>query len=449
MFKYMHIVEDIRQEIISGVYKPGEKLPSVQSLTRKQVVNADTVLKAYKLLEEEHYIYAVPRSGYYVVKSVLVPKEGVASIDMINVKPPDEINPYKDFNHCMKKAELLYGHRLYDYASPQGMEELRKIICKYLLRAHILTTPGDIVITNGAQQALYIIAMMKFNRCDKECTKVLVEQPTYHLMLQILEKNQIPVEGIRRSKEGIDLAELEDKFRSGDIKFFYTMPRYQNPTGYSYNKTERLEICKLAKKYNVYIVEDDYLADLEIDSKADSLFIAGESEQVIYIRSFSKTLLPGLRLGMVVLPSLLKEEFIKMKQLIDLNTTTITQGALEIYLKSGMYESHLRKLQEYYRAKMKYLKEICDQYLGDEKDIYIPQTGIYASLFLSHISSKYLKDKLDKNKIYTTLLDDNFIKNTFHPSGIRLCLCNASKEDLELVIRLIGTEIHKNFNSTI
>jgi len=109
-------------------------------------------------------------------------------------------------------------------------------------------------------------------------TKVLVEQPTYTLMLRILENAKIPFLGIRRTQHGIDLEQLEKLFSRGDIKFFYTMPRYQNPTGFCYSNSQKLEIISLTEKYGVYIVEYDYLADLEVDQKVETMHTLGNKD---------------------------------------------------------------------------------------------------------------------------------------------------------------------------
>ena len=120
--------------------------------------------------------------------------------------------------------------------------------------------------------------------------------------------------GIERTWEGIDLEELERIFSSGNIKFFYTIPRFHNPLGTCYSNDQKKQILYLAQKYNVYIVEDDYLADMELDSKSDPIYAFDTTSKVIYIRSFSKTLMPGLRLGVAVLPQLLVTTFNEFKK---------------------------------------------------------------------------------------------------------------------------------------
>ncbi len=440
MYKYNRIADSIKDRIYKGDLKPGEKLPSIQSYAKASGYNADTVVKAYKLLEEEHLIYAASKSGFYVVKSMSRLSKAEAGIDMITVRPPDSVNPYKDFYHCMEKSISIYQNKLMEYAPPQGMEELRVALAKHLMNFHIFTSKQDIFITNGAQQALYILAAMPF---PGNGTKVLVEQPTYAVMLQALSCNKIPVIGIRREKEGIDLEELEALFKKGDIKFFYTMPRFQNPTGFSYHEKQKQEIIRLADRYGVFIVEDDYLADLELEEKVDSLYAMGGKERVIYIRSFSKTLLPGLRLGMAIIPEALKQEFIHYKQSMDINTPVLTQGALEIYLKSRMYRSHVLRTKKFYKNKMEALREACGFFFSNDVTYHIPATGIYAFIETEKGVAEKVVNGLAKCNVRVNSIKDCYLDGFAVSEGIRLCICNCEDADLAKAVKLMGDEIAK------
>lgn len=438
MYKYNKVADSIREGINRGEFKPGEKLPSIQSYVKTSGYNSDTVVKAYKLLEEEHLIYAAPKSGFYVVKSMDRGGNAGDGIDLVTVRPPASINPYKDFYHCMEKSISIYQNKLMEYAPSQGMEELRTALAKHLMNFHIFTRQQDIFITNGAQQALYILAAMPF---PGERTKVVVEQPTYSVMLQVLSCNKVPVIGVRRTKEGIDLKELEALFKTGDIKFFYTMPRFQNPTGFSYNEKQKREIIRLASRYEVYIVEDDYLADLELEEKADSLYAMGEKERIIYIRSFSKTLLPGLRLGMTIVPEPLKKEFLIYKQSMDLNTPVLTQGALEIYLKSRMYKSHVARTRKFYKNKMEVLKEACELAFQKEVEYHIPPTGIYAYIETKKGLAEKIVSSLEKYNVLVNSIKGCCLEGFSVPEGIRLCVCNCSDEELVKAVSLIKAEM--------
>lgn len=195
-------------------------MPSIQKLSKELIYNTDTIVKAYKQLEEEHLIYAVPKSGYYVMKNEDKKGKNKSVIDMQNIYLPDKINPYKDFYHCMEKAISTYGKKLFEYSSPKGMIELINVLTKHLMNFQIFTKPENIFITNGSQQSLYILGPMTF---PSGRSKVLVEQPTYSVMLNILENAKVPVVGIKRTYDGINLNELEAIFKKGDVKFFYTI----------------------------------------------------------------------------------------------------------------------------------------------------------------------------------------------------------------------------------
>ncbi len=438
IYKYQLVADLLRQKIACGVYKSGEKLPSVQALSKELLYNSDTIVKAYKVLEADHLIVSFPKSGYYVVKSSVPVKGRNDVVDMVTTGPPDYINPYKDFYHCMEKAISIYEKKLFEYSSAQGMPELIHSLVKHLANFQVFTKPQNVFITNGSQQALYILAAISF---PNGRTKVLVEQPTYSVMLQVMKCTKTSVVGIRRTHEGINLNELESIFRQGDIKFFYTMPRYQNPTGFCFDVAQKKEIIRLAKKYEVYIVEDDYLADLELDTKIDPMYAMGEQERMIYIRSFSKTLLPGLRLGMVILPSKLQKEFLTYKQSIDLNSPILTQGALEIYLHSSMYKFHVQRTKKYYKEKMDVLRDAIEHHPNGLVKGNMPTTGIYACLELNDVSSELLVNRLSKNKVLLSSTNSCYLDDFPHRDGLRLCVCKTEDDEIRRTVKLISEEV--------
>jgi len=151
------------------------------------------------------------------------------------------------------------------------------------------------------------------------------------------------------------LEELEEKFKNDNIKFFYTMPRYHNPLGTSYTREERKAIAKLADQYDVYIVEDDYMADLGAQQDFEPIFAYDQTSHVVYLKSFSKIIFPGLRLGVAVLPEGLLKTFLSYKKYAD--TSLLSQAALEVYIKNGMYEHHKHKISSLYTARIHALNE--------------------------------------------------------------------------------------------
>jgi len=186
---------------------------------------------------------------------------------------------------------------------------------------------------------------------------ILVEQPGYHLLIEYLNRFGTRALGIERTAQGIDLARLEELFARGDIKFFYAMPRFHNPLGTSYSKQEKLAILKLAERYDVYVVEDDFLVDFESDPKADPIYAYDASDRVIYLKSYSKILFPGLRIGIAVLPPALMPVFQQYRKYIHIDSSMISQAALEIYIQSGMFDHHKTKIRASYLQRAQALNE--------------------------------------------------------------------------------------------
>jgi DNA-binding transcriptional MocR family regulator len=255
--------------------------------------------------------------------------------------------PYLDFQHCLNKAIDVYKHQLFTYGDPKGMKKLRQTLVSHLAGDQVFADAERIVMTSGVQQALEIVAKMPFPNGK---STILVEQPSYDLYLQFLEKERIPVAGIARTAKGIDLRELESAFQSGSIKFFYTMSRYHNPLGTSYSAEERKAIAALAGKYNVYVVEDDYMADLGEERGFEPIYAYSRTSHVIYLKSFSKIIFPGLRLGAAILPEHLLGTFLDYKRNSD--TSLLSQAALEVYIKNGMYDRHKSKIGKQYTARI-------------------------------------------------------------------------------------------------
>ena len=155
----------------------------------------------------------------------------------------------------------------------------------------------------------------------------------------MLTAQQLPYQTIERTPEGIDLEALERIFQSGRIKFFYTIPRFHYPLGHSYSRKEKEEIIRLARLYDVYIIEDDYLADF--DSKRGLTFhYLDDSQHVIYIKSFSTSLFPALRITALLFPPAIQSTFITYKKAVDYDSNLIMQKALSLYIDNLMFEKN-------------------------------------------------------------------------------------------------------------
>ncbi|WP_199615300.1 aminotransferase-like domain-containing protein [Paenibacillus alkalitolerans] len=444
MKKYLSILSDMEQKINEGQYGFGEKLPSVRNAAKRYGCGVGTIIRVYAELEKRHAIYSIPQSGYYVVEKPGGPgAEGKESklIDFAPASPDINVFPYLDFQHCLNKAIDTYKYQLFTYGDSNGLDSLRHTLASHLAGDQVFAKAERIVITSGIQQALEILAKMPFPNGKRA---ILVEQPSYHIFLRFLEAEDIPVCGIARSAAGIDLSELEEKFKTGGIKFFYTMPRYHNPLGTSYSADVRKAIARLAAKYDVYIVEDDYMADLGEDRGFDPIFAYSSTSHVVYLKSFSKIIFPGLRLGAAVLPESLLETFRSYKRYAD--TSLLSQAALEVYIKNGMFERHKRKICSQYTARIRALKEAVQRY-NDAGLIQIPDigSGIYMQFKLPQTANLESLVKRLAARHVTVMSGKGFYLTDYldREKFLRISISRAQPEQIEEGVKAIVEELRR------
>lgn len=444
MYKYLHVSKDIEEQIDNQIYKEGDKLPSILDLSSLYKVNKSTIIRAVSDLETRHLIYSVPKSGYYVVKrSTSLPKKTEGPIDFSTSAPDPSVFPYLDFQHCINKAIETYKQDLFLYGTAQGLPSLRSIIQKQLADLQVFTKINHIFVVSGVQQALSILTTLPFPNGNH---KVLIEQPGYHLFIEHLLTYNVPVAGIRRTSQGIDLNELEEIFKAGDIKFFYTIPRFHNPLGCSYDMEQKKSILALAKKYDVYIVEDDYMADMEQDSKSDPLYTYDDSKHVIYLKSYSKIIFPGLRIGIAVIPDSLTAAFTKYKRIHDIDSSMLSQGALEIYLKSKMFERHKSKIRSSYGKRAQVLQDSLEQHRKANDGLFTFQPSSRPSVHTHIVLNKQVSiikliANLKKNSIILESMDKHYLPGFPQENILKLNVSNVEVTEISKGIDSVIREI--------
>ncbi|ANE45573.1 GntR family transcriptional regulator [Paenibacillus swuensis] len=443
MHKYLVIANEIESRIRNGHIRSGQKLPSIRELSASYACNKSTVIRAYAELEQRHLIYSMAQSGFYVVqKGSDAPLSAEPSLyDFSSAAPDPALFPYLDFKHCINKAMETYKHDLFVYGTPQGLPSLIRVLVRHLANYQVFTHAEQIQITSGVQQALSVLALMPFPNGKRG---VLVEQPSYFKLIQMLELYKIPVMGIQRTASGIDLDELEHLFRKEDIKFFYTMPRFHNPLGGSYTEQTKKALADLAQRYNVYIVEDDYMADLEHDPKSDPIF-AYASSHVIYLKSYSKILFPGLRVGAAVIPPDLIPAFRNYKRLSDIDTSTLSQAALEVYIQSGMFERRKQAIKTSYSLRMLLLNQTLLDLSDDTYSFNSSLTsGVYNHIKLSDdLNIQTLLRRLHKKHVLLQDLSPYYLPGVAQPPIISLSVTQMAEERIEAGVSLIVEEIKK------
>ena len=348
--KYQAVVSFLKEGIESGKFPTGSRLPSIRQLSLDFHCSKDTVQRALLELRHEQYLYAKPQSGYYVLEQ--------GRHQDLEIEVTDEhASAYDDFRLCVNETLIGRENYLFNYYDNQeGLEELRQSVHQLLFNQALYCKPDQLVLTSGTQQALFILSQINFPSKGEE---ILVEQPTYHRMNRLLVAQGLAYRTIERRIDGIDLDELEEQFKSGKIKFFYTIPRFHYPLGHSYSDQEKRAILDLANQYGVYIVEDDYLGDLD-PKKGQTFHYLDTEDRVIYIKSFSTSLFPALRITALILPNAIKEAFVSYKNILDYDSNLIMQKALSLYIDSQLFKKNRLTrltLQENYQTRIKEVLE--------------------------------------------------------------------------------------------
>ena len=420
MFKYQEISLQIRQQIEEGIYKKGDRLPSIREMIQQYDCNKDTILKALHLLKEESLIYPVEKSGYYVLKN-RVPVRNVTKIGLPN---PMQF-PIEDFRKCLNESVMTsYEGASNQRESVRGDRELIEAMVPLLESYGVYAKEDQLSITTGTQQALYILLQLIGTG------GLLLEQPTYSRMNQLVKELGLPYQIIEReqTQDTISLEDLEDIFQSGTIRYFYTISRFHNPLGMSYPDSVKKKIVELAEKYQVYIIEDDYMADYERGT-ATPLHYFDTNERVIYVKSFSSILFSAFKMGIVVLPNALIKEFEKRKQLLDFDSNLLMQKTLALFIQNGLFEKHRQKMVAHYHEKSQQFRQLLEQSTIEKTTLHGTQ------LLLENSQLSILKGRLD-SEITIDTLEDAYIEE-ITPQMFSLDVYALAMKDMQDLIRLL------------
>lgn len=446
---YAEVMGYIERQIARGEWKPGSRLPSIRSLARKFGCSNNTVIKAYSELEKKHAVYSVGRSGYYVVEQAPARQTSPADpgiIDFLSAGPDPGAMPYRDFQHCINQAIDVYKEEMFTYSESQGLPSLRAELARHLQELQVFAPPESLCVVSGSQQALHLLISLPFPSGKKD---ICVEQPTHVSFIESVKLQQATAYGVEITSSGIDMERLEHLFKCKSIKFFYTVSRFHNPTGYSYTNAEKRKMVELAQKYDVYIIEDDYLGDLDPNLRHDPMFAYDPSGRVIYTKSFSKIMLPGLRLGLAVVPESLRAAFLRAKFAADLHTPVLTQGALEIYLRSGMYKAHIGRMRTIYSRKAAILQKAYQEYLPSAAVYSGSPSGFYSTIRLpAPLKSRTFIEHMKKRNVLLGDARTMFLPGLEQDSYVRLSVSQTEEEFIPAGVRKIADGIRELLDET-
>lgn len=453
--KYLQIEKYIKSLIEEGKVDDGEKLPSIRSLSKLLNVNKDTVISAYRKLEEEGHAVQKIGSGTYVKKrdiGIAFKKDYSNTIKMLNYKHNkpyldfvgertlNNYFPIRNFKKVLNDVLDRDGASAFIYKEVLGYDGLRESISSFFWNGE--KEKDEILIISGAQQGIDVISKAIINVRDN----VIVEKPTYNGALSVFKWRRANIIEVPMENDGIDLQQFEKTLKKNKIKCFYTMSYFQNPTGVSYSLEKKEKILNLAHMYDFYIIEDDYLSELIYDDEIsyNSFKSLDKNDRVIYIKSFSKIFLPGIRLGYLICPQKFLENAINCKINTDISTSSLMQRALDLYINNGYWKTHIEILRKNYKETYNFLTQILNTDFKEDLSFYPSKGGLSLYLKLKNTNCVDLFYECKKRNLIIT---PGVLFYKDYEEGLpyfKIGFSNLTREDI-----LIGTKLLKEALKTI
>ena len=436
---YLQLFHYLKELILNDKLPFGSKLPPIRTFAKALNVNNITVINAYKQLETSGYITSKRGSGFYVSKHIkadenTLPASPINHEDFINfssASPHPSIFPTETFKEYIVEAIERDKGFAFGYQEINGFMPLRQVLADFLLKTYQIETSSNLIqIVSGAQQGLDIIGKSLLYAGDS----VITENPTYNGALDVFKSRGCRIVPVKLKKHGIDLIELEKKVRICKPKLIYIMPNYQNPTTICYDKQTLIRLLELARTYDFYILEEDSMCELCYTTHLPlSLKSFDTDDRVIYLKSFSKLLMPGLRMGFIIMPSSLSEAFTKTKQTTDISTSGLIQRALELYFRNNKWDEHIHYMKEIYRGKYEFMLSKLEQLKEFDISFSPPHGGLFFWLHLPpSISASALYKKCYEHNVL--LLASSIFYPDLDPSKdcyVRISFANCTIDDIQ------------------
>jgi GntR family transcriptional regulator/MocR family aminotransferase len=403
----------LRKAVVSGALKKGDRLPSTRELADRLEVSRTIVVLAYDQLAAEGFIAGRSGSGTYVAEGfearaprvvrsarIRLSRFGHAAEEaepLVNFPSRTANRPVRfDFSYGTSDVQLFpfpawrrillekvrnVSVRNLDYGPAAGSSALQEAICAHIRRSRsVVCEPSQIMIVNGSQQGLDLIARVLLERGDP----VAIEDPQYQGAREVLRAAGARLRPVPVDRDGIDPARLPRTAR-----LLFVTPSHQFPTGAVLPLARRLALLEWAERAGGVIVEDDYDGEFRYDGQAlESLQGLDTQGRVIYIGTFSRTVFASLRIGYLVLPRSLIPPFRAAKWLSDRHTATLEQQTLADFISGGMYQRHLRGLRRRNAARRAHLLDAILQHLRDRVEVTGDGAGAHVVLWPRRLQSE-------------------------------------------------------------
>ncbi len=458
---YQQLFDAIVDRIRTGAFPAGFRLPPTRVLAKELDAHRNTVVRAYTRLEQAGFTGSTVGRGTFVLA---LPKEEAPAItpqheptmrwagllatrvraepfdrlrritraaapsehvNLTRLQPSPDLIPIELFQRCLDHVLRTQGSRALGYTPHEGVPLLREAVARDLLRRGVPARPEDVVITSGSQQGLDVIARALLEPGDS----VLLDEATYTGALQIFTAAGARAEPIASDDEGPSMAALKAAESVRSSKLLYLMPGHANPTGRRISEARRRALCAWSRERSVALIEDDYAADLELEHEAPVPAMRALDGDVLHVGTYSKKLMPALRIGYLLCPPALREPLVALKHATALGTSSLLQHALAEFLERGYLAPHLGRVQEAYRRRRDALVSSLNQHLPSSMKVSAPKRGV--TLWLPLPDALPIDTVFDETRRHGVLVSPGAMFRVGDGArGIRVTYCWESEERL-------------------
>jgi GntR family transcriptional regulator/MocR family aminotransferase len=387
------IYRQLRDAVLDGRLRAGERLPPTRELARRLAVSRNTVAVAYDRLTADGFLTGRVGAGTYVTGSLPAPKprktpsaRGPQPKAIWRSLPPPAATvadaPEYDFRVGIPDAALfpletwrrLLARELRSgfahYADPGGHADLRAAIARHVgVSRSVRADADDVLVTQGAQQALDLLCRVLLSPGDR----VAIEEPGYRQAKLLFASHGAEVVGVPVDGEGLDVAALPSR-----TKLVYVTPSHQFPLGTPMSLARRTALLAWAERADAVVVEDDYDSEFRFsDRPLEPLQSLDRGGRVAYVGSFSKTLLPLLRLGFLVAPSSLRDALRTARQLSDWHGDVPAQAALARFVDEGLFARHIRRATKVYAERHERITSTVDRVFAGRLRVVPSAAGLH------------------------------------------------------------------------
>jgi 2-aminoadipate transaminase len=454
---YQQLYEQLKGQIERGELPANSRLPTLRELAAQLEVNVVTVVSAYRCLEQAGLVTKRVGSGTYVAQvagrySPGTEEENAAfsedirlmgqgqmqvaegTINFATGTPTVDLFPVEEIKGLINEILDREKGNAFAYQRSQGYYPLREAIFHYLRQQQFPVDLGNILIVSGAQQGIDVLAKSFLRSGDT----LAAESPTYTGAISAFKSRGATIVEAPIYPDGPDLRILATQLRKHRTRLIYVMPNFQNPTGYVYSREKKEALLRLASEHQALIIEDDCLSDLNFSGQDCTTLKAMDTEnRVIYIKSFSKILMPGFRLAFLVVPPLHLNTVLAAKHTSDISTSGLTQMVFDLYLRKGLWPKHIERMKEIYRERLTIMARSLRRHCPAGIEYLVPGGGLsfWLSLPEGYSSDQFYSEAQQRGVMFTP--GSAFLPGQQPSRFFRLSLAAVRPSEIERGVRLL------------